>query len=152
MMTALTRIAILPVLFFLQACGDVQPGDPEAEIRAWVEMMQAAAEDKDRSTIIEHLSNSYTDARGNTRADIDARLRVYFLRQNSISLLTKIDEISIVADTAAEVSLTVGMAGTNNSAFGISADAYRFELELEHDGDNWLLLSARWGELGSQVR
>ena len=46
----------------------------------------------------------------------------------------------------------VGMAGTQDTGLGINADAYNFELELEHDGDGWLLVSARWGEIGSQVR
>ena len=60
--------------------------------------------------------------------------------------------MKVIGGTAAEVSITVGMAGTNDSALGISADAYRFELELEFDGDDWLLISARWGELGDQLR
>ena len=48
--------------------------------------------------------------------------------------------------------MTVGMAGTNDSVMGLSADAYRFELELEKDADEWQLISARWGELGEEMR
>ena len=43
------------------------------------------------------------------------------------------------------------LAGTNDGVFGFSADAFRFQLELERDGDDWLLISARWGELGEEL-
>jgi hypothetical protein len=79
-------------------------------------------------------------------------LRVYFLRQNNITLLTSIDEIRLYGDSAAEIDMTVGMAGTNDSVFGFSADAYSFQLELENDGDDWLLIAARWGEVGQELR
>ena len=39
------------------------------------------------------------------------------------------------------------MAGTHDGTFGFSAEAFRFEMEFELD-DEWLLTSARWGELG----
>jgi hypothetical protein len=44
------------------------------------------------------------------------------------------------------------MAGTNDGVLGFSADAYRFELELEKDGDDWQLIAARWGELGDEIK
>jgi hypothetical protein len=34
---------------------------------------------------------------------------------------------------------------------GFSADAYRFEMELARDGDDWLLISGRWGEVGGNI-
>ena len=97
-------------------------------------------------------SESYADARGNERSDIENLLRIYFLRQQKIALLTSIEQITVYADTAAKIELTVGMAGINDSVLGLSADAYRFELELEKDADEWLLISARWGELGEEMR
>ena len=98
------------------------------------------------------VADAYTDARGNTRSDIENLLRIYFLRQQKIALLTSIEQITVYADTAAKIELTVGMAGINDSVLGLSADAYRFELELEKDADEWLLISARWGELGEEMR
>lgn len=151
MIATAMRIASLAPLLALAACGgDVS--DPEAEIRAWVDTMQSHAEAKERRDIIDKVSAAYADARGNSRDDVENVLRVYFLRQNRIALMSRIDEIRIIDDTAAEVSLMVGMAGTQDSGLGISADAYNFELELEREGDDWVLVSARWGEIGSQLR
>ena len=48
--------------------------------------------------------------------------------------------------------LTVGMAGTEDSLLGISADAYQFSLELEKNAGDWLLISARWGQIGKELQ
>jgi hypothetical protein len=44
------------------------------------------------------------------------------------------------------------MGATTNSALGFNADAYQFALELENDGDEWLLVSGRWNEIGGELR
>lgn len=134
----------------LAACST--PSDPEAELRAWVAEAEEEAESKDRRALVDRIAVSYGDARGNDRDGISDMFRFYMLRQQSIALLTKIDDIEIQGDSAAELTLTVGMAGTNTGSFGLNADAYRFELELEKDGDEWLLIGARWGEVGGSAR
>ncbi len=131
----------------LAACGGPDEG-PEAAVRAWVAAGHEAAEDKDRGTLMEMVAPEYADSRGNNRDDIGNLLRFYFLRQQTVALITRIDELRVFGDSAAEVSLHVGMAGTNDNVLGFSADAYRIELELIREGDDWLLTSARWGGLG----
>ena len=117
----------------LSACGGPELG-PEEQLRAWVSRGEEAAETKQRRELIDMISPAYADTRGSDRGDIENILRAYFFRQNSISLLTKIEEIRVYGESAAEIELTVGMAGQNNSVLGFSADAYRFQLELEQDG------------------
>ncbi len=151
MTASLTRLVLLLLLASIPGCGG-DASDPELQVRAWLDAMHVAAEEKARRDIVANISPAYVDTRGNSRDDIDNLLRWYFLQQNKIALLNSVDDIRVIGETAAEVTLTVAMAGTNNSALGISADAYRFELELEHDGNDWQLISARWGELGEQVR
>ena len=151
MMNRVSRIALLPLLLVLAGCGG-DPANPETEVRTWIDTMQSHAEAKERRAIVRKVSEAYADARGNKRDDVENMLRLFFLQQNNITLLSSIDEVRIIDETAAEVSLTVGMAGTQAGRMGINADAYNFELELEHDGDDWLLVSARWGEVGNQLR
>ena len=110
-----------------------------------------AVEQKERRTLVKMISRAYTDARGNSRDNIENLFRLYFLRQHNIGLLTRIEELHVIGDSAAELVLVVAMAGTNDGVFGFSADAYRFEMELEFDGDEWLLIAARWGEIGGDV-
>ena len=136
--------------FAVAGCGEPASA-PEQELREWIATGIEAAESKERRRLMKMISTSYTDARGNEHGDIENLLRVYFLRQNNITLLPKIEEITVYDETAGKVLLTVGMAGTNDGVLGFSADAYRFALELEKDSDDWRLISARWGELGNEL-
>lgn len=145
-------IAVMALLSLaLGACGGPEPG-PEEQLRQWVSTAQTAAEAKERRAMMDLISPAYADGRDNDRDDVGNMLRVYFLRQHSIKLLLSIEDIRMFGDSAAEIDMTVGMAGTNDGAFGFSADAYNFQLELELDGDDWQLISARWGELGEELR
>lgn len=149
-------LAALGLLVLATGCGAAR-GTPEEQLRAWVAAVESAAEDKARTPIMELIAAAYNDSRGNARDDVDKILRFYFLRQNTVALLTAVDEIEVAGGNSATMTVTVGMAGTDDRGSGLSADAYRFELELEAEGDpesyaDWRLLSARWGALGEPVR
>ena len=131
-------------------CGGPKEG-PEAALRSWVATGEELAEAKDRRALVDMISPAYSDARGNSRDDIENLFRIYFLRTHTVALITRIEELSIYGDSAARLVLAVGMAGTTDDALGFNADAYRFEMDFELDGDEWLLTSARWGELGGDL-
>jgi len=137
-------------MLLLSACGG-SASDPEEELREWLARGETATEEKDRGDLLELISENYVDSRGNDRDKLGGIMVGYFLRQQSIALLTNIDEITLLGDNAAQISLSVGMAGTNTGAWGFRADAYQFELELEKPDDEWLLIGARWGELGGEL-
>jgi hypothetical protein len=146
-----SAIAGLACMVSLSACGEPEAG-PEEQLRQWVSLAVEAAQTKSRGELIDLISPAYSDARGNERDDIENMLRAYFFRQSSITLLANVDEIRVIGESAAEIELTVGMAGKNDGVFGFSADAYRFELELESKDGDWQLISARWSELGEELR
>jgi len=143
-------LLVLTAILTIAGCG-APSGSPEAALRAWVERGELAAEDRDRGELLDMISADYADARGNDRESIGDLLTVYFFRQQSIALLTSIDDITVSGDSAAMIRVTVGMAGTNSGALGLSADAYNFEFELEKADDDWLLIGARWSELGRDL-
>lgn len=132
------------------ACGN-PPTPPEAALRAWVAEGQRRAEAKDRSGLMDMISDDYADARGNDRDDIEKMFLAYFLRANNLKLLTSVEGVRVFGDTAGEIDLKVGMAVTHDGVLGFSADAYNFELELVRDGDDWLLIAGRWGETGEEI-
>jgi len=143
-------ITISMICALLAACGGPS-GGPEEALRQWVAEAQTAAGDLDRRSLVAMISENYADARGNDRDAIDKLLRLYFLRQKSVVLVMKIDEMTISDETAAEILLTVAGVGTTTRAFGVNADAYQFSLELEKGDDDWLLIGASWGELGQEL-
>ena len=147
------RILIVSLICtLLAACGGGPEAGPEEALRAWVETAETAAEDKDRQGLLDLIAENYADSRGNDRTQIGNMLRIYFLRHKSIGFISNINDIEIMEDTAALVNLTVVGAGTNANALGVNADAYNFELELENTDDEWMLIGARWGEVGREMR
>jgi len=146
----LRNLVLSSLCFVANGCG-APAESPEAAIRAWVARGEAAAEAKDRGELLDMIAVGYADARGNDREEIGDILRLIFFRQQSISLLTSIDEVTLNGDTAALVNLTVGMAGMNGGALGLNAEAYNFEFELEKPDDEWLLIGARWSDLGGRL-
>ncbi len=153
------RLSILPrmlavvavCLFMASACSKPQ-SEPEEQVRQLLAAAQDLIEAKQRSELLSMVSEAYSDADGNDRYGIGNLLRVYFLRQNSIKLITSIDDIRLFGDTAAEVDLTAGLAGSNDRALGFSASAYQFEFEFVKEGADWMLVSARWGRLGEDLK
>ena len=145
-----------PLLTALFAAGVASCGGPpesaQDELRAWVDRGHEAAERKDRGALVDMISPTYSDTRGNSRDDIENLFRFYFLRAKKVGLLVSIDDIEIFDDSAAQVMLTVAMGATTDSMLGFNADAYEFELELEHIGGEWLLVSGRWSDVGSELR
>ena len=137
--------ALIALAAVLAGCS--APSPPEEAVRAWLEAAETAVEERDRGRLIDMLAEHYVDARGNDRAAVDQRLRLFFLRHREILIASHIEELQVVGGTAAHVVLTAGMAGTDAHAFGLRADAYRFELEfVEQDGE-WLLIGADWRPL-----
>src|SRR5690606_6083058 len=110
-------LAILLLAGALGACGSPPPS-PEDAIHEWLVAAEEAAERKDRGALMSMISASYTDSRGNERADIARMLHVLFLRQNKIVLLTDIESVAVHQGTAADVVLKVAMAGANSNTFG----------------------------------
>lgn len=154
----LLRKNIVPILYIVCAaicasiagCG-VRTG-PEEAVRQWVQDAEAAVEGKERRVLGNMIADSYADVRGNDKADIEQMLRVWFLRSGNIVLVSRIDEVTVMGDSAATVVLTAGMAGMGEGVFDLDADALRFRLELETSGDDWLLIGARWGKLKGELR
>lgn len=147
----LPALAALLCVVVLQGCGG-EAGTPEEAVKAWVDQGVELAKEKNRRGLVAMISPDYTDARGNDLSAIEDLFRFYFLRADNVKLLTHIEELEVYGDSAAKLVLTVGMAGTNEGVLGFSADAYRFEMELEREKDDWVLIGARWGELGEELR
>lgn len=144
MMRSTSHYRTILLAALLAGCGT--PSTPEQEVRDWVAAAEAAVEARDRGTLVDMISESYVDGRGNSRADLDRRLRLWFLRHRNIVISSSIEELAVTAGTAARVVLTARMAGTGQSVLGFSADSERLELELVRQGGEWLLIGASWRE------
>ena len=132
-------------LALLTACSD--GASPEQEVRAVIDSMEVAAEARDVGDLMEHISDNYRDAQGQDRQQAALYARGYFVSNQSVHLLTRIDSLEFPAADEARVKLQVGMAGRGGEtgSSGLSADLHDFDLVLVREGSGWKVSYADWG-------
>jgi hypothetical protein len=130
----------------LAGCG--RGSTPEDEVRAYVAAAEAAAEARSASALFDLVAADYRDERGNGAAEIKRYIRGFLIANQSIHLLTRIDEIEIVGEGVARVRVTVGMLGreasAGESAWDLAASVYEFDLTLVQDDGDWRVTHADW--------
>ncbi|MBI3897685.1 MAG: hypothetical protein HY308_05230 [Gammaproteobacteria bacterium] len=143
---------------FLGIADCTKRESPEARVRSLLEQAEQAAEKKDLAALRGYISERYRDDDGNDRRAIEGVLRFYFLRQQTIHLYTRIDEVTLPQPGQAQVVLFVGMAGrpvaSAEELARLEADLFRFDFELAEEEGEWRVLRAKWrrGEVGDFVR
>jgi hypothetical protein len=137
------RLAVLAVLALLSGCsGDASP---EQQVRAVIDSMEVAAEARDVGDLMEHVSTAYRGADGLDRAEAARYVRGYFVANQSIHLLTRIESLEFPAPDEARVKLQLGMAGRGGQgAADLSADLYDFEVALVREDGEWKVSYADW--------
>ena len=148
---SLSKFLLLLLLgLLLQACSGDEDS-PEAQIRSFIEKGVEAAENRSTDALRDMLHRDFRDHRGNNRKSLGGMLRLYFVQHKNIHLFTKVDQIDVISDTQANVSLHVAMAGSVISDIdalaSLRARVFRFELELVKD-DEWQLQHASWAPAG----
>lgn len=139
-----TAVAAALAVGLIAACG---ASDPEADIRALLTAAEEAAEERDGGFFAELIGEGYRDARGNDRAELVRTLRGYFLANQRVEVVSRIDEIVIEGGDAARAVVHAGLVGQRAGAAllgGLDAQLYRFDLELVRDGSEWRIIGARW--------
>lgn len=133
------------LLVLLAACSD--DASPEQQVRALIEQMELAAEDRDVDDVVALLSPQYRDAYGNGSEEVGRALRGYFIANQSVHLLTRVQEISFPQSNEARASVLVGMVGREADAVGawnLAADLYEFEIALIRVDGEWKISWAEW--------
>jgi hypothetical protein len=136
--------AVWIVSTLLTGCAD--DASPEQQVRAVIDSMERAAEERDVGDLIEHISASYRDAQGQDRADASRYARGYFLTNQSVHLLTRIQSLEFPSPDEARVKVQVGMAGRGGEpgAGTLSADLYNFDVALVREDGDWKVTYANW--------
>lgn len=138
-------VATVPILAaVLAACG---ASDPEAEIRAVLAAAEEAAEARDAGFFRGLIGAAYQDSRGNDRDAVVRMVHGYFLAQQRIEVVSRVDEIVLEGADAARAVVHAGLVGQRSGAAlldGIGAELYRFELELVNTGGEWQIIGASW--------
>src|SRR5687768_3119225 len=140
-----SRALLLAVLLTLTACGDAD--SPEQQVRAVIDKMEVAAEARDVSELVEHLSAEYRGPNGMTPGEAERYVRGYFIANQSIHLLTRVEEVEFPLPDEARARVLVGMVGRDADAAGkwdLAADLYEFKVTLRQEDGEWKVSFAQW--------
>ncbi len=139
-------IFLSSVMFITGACSS--GGSPEAQVRALLKQGEVAAEKKESAALRHMVSEKYADSQGQDKKAIDAILRYYFLRNQSIHLFTRVRQISFPQPDLAQADVMVAMAGQPISGADelerLRADLHRFEITLARENGEWKVTRAEW--------
>lgn len=143
-MLARSLLAIA-ALALLTACSDED--SPEQQVRAVIERMERAVEARDVGDVVALLSSEYRDAYGNTADDVSRRIRGYFIANQSIHLLTRIEELSFPHPDEARATVLVGMVGREADAAGawnLATELRTFDVVFIREDGEWKVSWAQW--------
>lgn len=137
------RTATLVLALALAACAPDQ--SPEEEIRAVVAAAEAAAESRDTATLLDFVAADYHDGQGNGAEEIRRYVRGYLLAHQSVHLMTRVEEVELLATDLARLRATVGMLGQGGeSAWDLAAEVYEFDVTLARTDGEWRVTRAVW--------
>ncbi len=138
---------IAAVAAALWSCGE-DASTPEDRLRAFVDAVQAAANESDIDALRGSVSASYTDSRGNDKAQIDRMIGLQILRGRPYVLL-RVQDLALTDPSHAELRVLAGMARVPVGGFEelrkAAADVYVFDLTVADEGTGeWRVTSASW--------
>lgn len=137
------RLSVTLVLGLLSACGS--KSTPEEQVREVIAAAETGAEARDLSAVMDLVAESYTDTRGQDKAAIRDLMRAYFVVNQSVHLLMRIEEIEFPADELASARISVGMLGRQSEEdWQFAVDVYEFDVRLLNEDGDWRLQSAEW--------
>lgn len=137
-------LCLIAFAALVAGCGETD--SPEAQVRAAIDQIELAAEARDVGDVLEHVSPHYRDHHGNDRDGVGRALRGYFIANQSIHLLTRIEELSFPAEDEARATVVVGMVGRDaaaENAWNLAADVYSFDVVLVREDQEWKVTWAR---------
>jgi len=130
------RSLLLLVLATLAACSD--RGSPEQQVRSVIEQMEQAVESRDVGDLKAHLSADYRDANGMGAEEAARYARGYFLANQSIHLLTRIEELTFPTEGEARAQVLVGMLGRDSAdRWDLAAELHTFKVALRREEEEW---------------
>jgi hypothetical protein len=140
------RHALLGFCLLALACADRTP--PEERVREVLAALEESAQQRDAGAMKQHVSEAYSDAHGNDKRAIAQLVAFHLLRNQSVYLLTRVQDVEIAAPGEARASVLVAMAGTPietlEALLELRADLYRFDLGFREEDGAWRVRSAEW--------
>ena len=118
----------------LAACS--AKSSDEEQVRALIDSVEAAAEARDASDVLEHVANDYADSSGLDKTQLQNFLRGYFLAHPKLQLLVNVESLEFPVDGLAQAVVSV------RSLELAVPDAQRLKVEFRRAGGEWRVVRA----------
>lgn len=139
---------VIALVATLTACSNSTPLTPEEHVIALMSEIEVALEERDLSSVFEHVSENYEDHRGNDKQALRKIAQLYTVRNKSINIVSSLNSINTLdANTVAvEASLLLGSRTNNDSNLlsQLSADSQRISAVFGLENNVWKLISMSW--------
>jgi len=120
---------------------------PEAEVRAALAALEAAAEAGHAGAFSELVSAEYEDPYGHDRERLRAFVAFHVMRSGrGREVIVRVRDLRIEpgAPPRAAVTLAVGLAGSGRGPGRLGAEVYAVDLDLVREDDAWRVSWAQW--------
>ena len=137
----IASLALAMLIFAACSSSDT----PEAQVRKSLAAMEAAAEERDVSEVMEWVSPEFRSPYGHNPDELRKFLYGLFIANQSIHLLTRIDSLEFPAPDEARANVTVAMASReaeSSNAWDLAAEIHEFEVTLRREQYAWKVLYA----------
>jgi hypothetical protein len=118
----------------LAACGAKK--SDEEQVRELVSTVEAAAEARDTSDVLEHVADGYADSAGFDKAQLQNFLRGYFLAHPKLELLVNIESVELPVDGLAQAVISVTTVDFTDPG------VQRLKVEFRRSGSAWQVVRA----------
>jgi hypothetical protein len=145
MRSSLHASALVALLSACALAACAREDSPEAQVRVVIEAAEQAAEARDVSAAMRLVAEDYADSRGFDREALRRFVHGYFVLNQSIRLLVRVEDVQFPADELAQARVTVGTLGTRGEEaedWSVAVDLHEFDVELVREGGEWLLRRA----------
>ncbi|MDA8098270.1 MAG: hypothetical protein M0042_01440 [Nitrospiraceae bacterium] len=148
-----TTFIMLFSLTFIVFSADCSRTTEEDKVRKVITTVQKAAEEKRIAEVLEHVSRSYADPKGNDYNAIKGIVAYYFFQHQNISIAIPTIDVALTEKGATANFQAIlsggGTAGaTTQPVLPDALGAYNFNVTLGKEEGKWKVLSATWERLG----
>jgi hypothetical protein len=122
----------------LAGCADRET--PEERVRAVIGAAERAAEEREVGAAMELVARDYRDEYGFDRDGLQRFLRGWFVMNQSIRLLVRVEDVKFPADELAQARVTIGMLGTRGEGgedWDLAAEIHELDVELVSEDGEW---------------
>ena len=120
---------ILLATILLAACG-AKTSD-EQQVRALIDEVETAAEARDTSDVLEHVSDDFADSGGLDKTQLQDFLRGYFLAHPKLELVVNIESLQFPVDGLAQAVISVTTVELTDP------NLQRLKVEFRRSGSAW---------------